>query len=68
MIGFDICHLLSHQTPVYENLIGLFHLNELPTKIGRHKFAIINDCQHWAVIHKNLLNEIEVFDRGASFH
>ena len=32
MIGFDICRLLSHQTPVYENLIGLFNLNELPTK------------------------------------
>ena len=62
MIGFDICRLLSYQTSVYENLIGLFHMNELPNKIDCHKFAIINDSNHWAVLHNNLFNEIEVFD------
>ena len=62
MIGFDICRLLSYQTAVYENLIGLFHINELPNKIDCHKFAIVNDSRHWAVIHKNLFNRIEVFD------
>ena len=62
MIGFDICRLLSYQNTVYENLIGLFQINELPEKIGCHKFAIINDSHHWAVIHKTLFNQIEVFD------
>ncbi len=65
MIGFDICRLLSHLPPVYDNLIGLFHLNELPNVKKCHKFAIINDSNHWAVVHNNLLNEIEVFDREA---
>lgn len=62
MIGFDICRLLSHQSAVYQNLIGLFHINEIPEKIDYHKFAIINYSNHWFVVHRNLLNEIEVFD------
>ena len=62
MIGFEICRLLSLQSAVYQNLIGLFHINEIPEKIDYHKFAIINDSNHWFVIHRNLLNEIEVFD------
>ena len=53
---------MSLQSAVYQNLIGLFHINEIPEKIDDHKFAIINDSNHWFVIHQNLLNEIEVFD------
>ena len=62
MIGYDICRLLSYETAVYKNLIGLFHINELPNKIDCHKFAIINYSNHWLVVHKNLFNQIEVFD------
>ena len=62
MIGFDICRILSQQSVVYQNFIGLFHLNELPEKIECHNFAIINDSNHWFVIHRNLFDEIEVFN------
>lgn len=62
MLGFDICRILSHQSVVYQNFIGLFHLDELPEKIECHKFAIINDSNHWFVIHRNLFDEIEVFN------
>ena len=65
MKGYDICRLLSHLPSVYDNLIGLFHLTELLSVIKCHEFAIINDSNHWAVVHNNLLNEIEVFDREA---
>ena len=62
MIGFDICRLLSLQSAVYENLVGLFNVNEVPNQIDCNKFAIIHDSNHWAVIHNNLFNQIEVFD------
>ena len=62
MIGFDICRLLCLQSAVYENLVGLFNVNEVPNQIDCHKFVIIQDFNHWAVIHNNLFNQIEVFD------
>ena len=62
MIGFDICRLLSLQSAVYQNLVGIFNANEVPDQIDCHKFVIIHDFNHWAVIHNNLFNEIEVFD------
>ena len=62
MIGYDISRILSLQSAVYRNFIGLFHLNELPEKIGCHNFAVINYSNHWFVIHHNLFDEIEVFN------
>ena len=62
MIGYDISRILSLQSAVYQNFIGLFHLNELPEKIGCHNFAVINYSNHWFVIHHNLFDEIEVFN------
>ena len=41
---------------------GLFHVNEIPKKIQTHKFLVVHDSNHWGVIHKNLLKEIELFD------
>ena len=66
MIGFDICRLLSLQSAVYQNLIGLFHINEIPEKIDYHKFAIINDSNHWFA-EINLICVFPIFS-GANFH
>ena len=43
MYGFQVAQILSCDVQAYKNFIGLKTSDDLPIKIPRHSFAIVNE-------------------------
>lgn len=62
MLGYEIAQILSKDKLLYKNFTGLKTVENIPKRLKKHHFVVINHLLHWLVLHRTIHGSYEVFD------